>query len=385
MAEAEGAATRRLSVRVPAAPAREYEVLVGEGALARLGELCREAAPAHRYALIADSRVGELYGRTAVEALGAADLEADLFLFPAGEWNKTREEWARLTDGMLRAGFGRDAAVVALGGGVTGDLASFVAATYMRGLPVVQVPTSLLAMVDSSVGGKAAVDTGVGKNLVGAFHHPSLVVIDPSLLATLPGPHLAAGLVEVVKVAAVRDASFFAWLEAEAGRLREGDRDALAEAIVRAVAHKAEVVEADPRESGGRAVLNFGHTVGHALELLGGYAVLHGEAVAAGMRAEARLGERLEVTEPGTAARLASLLEACGAGRGTVEVPRPDRLREAVRVDKKGRAGSPRCVLLRRIGEVARSPEGAHAFPLDEAAWGHLGAALAVERDPAPG
>ncbi|MGH7540584.1 MAG: 3-dehydroquinate synthase, partial [Gemmatimonadota bacterium] len=162
-----------------------YPVRIEPGILARLGEACLDALPfVHRFAVLSDSKVARLYGEPAVASLRAAGIEADLWSFPAGEWNKTREEWARLTDALLLAGHGRDAAVVALGGGVTGDLAGFVAATYMRGVPVVQVPTSLLAMLDSAVGGKTGVDTEAGKNLVGAFHDPALVVIDPHVLST---------------------------------------------------------------------------------------------------------------------------------------------------------------------------------------------------------
>ncbi len=357
--------SRTLPVSVSARPGRTYEVILEQGALSRLGELCRAAVPAHRYAVIADSRVAELYGGRALEALAAAGCDAGLFTFPAGEWNKTREEWAGLCDRLLHAGYGRDAAVVALGGGVTGDLAGFVAATYMRGIPIVQVPTTLLAMVDSSVGGKAGLDTEAGKNLIGAFHHPRLVAVDPGLLETLPAPHLSAGLAEVVKTAAILEEPFVAWLEEEAAALLARDRDALEAAVGRTIAHKAAVVAADPEEGGCRAILNFGHTVGHALELLGGYAVLHGEAVAAGMRAEARLGEEMGVTEEGTAARLEALLDACGLDGRPEEERSGEQVWEAASRDKTGRGGRVRCVLLRRAGEVARDADGGWTFALD--------------------
>lgn len=353
-----------LWVRVPASVAEEYEVRVEEGGLARLGALCREASAAHRYAIIADSRVSELYGGRALASLERAGLSAELFDFPAGEWNKTRREWGRLTDRLLRAGYGRDTAVVALGGGVTGDLGGFVAATYMRGVPVVQVPTSLLAMVDSAVGGKVGLDTHAGKNLVGAFHHPLLVVVDPDLLATLPRLQVAAGLAEVVKVAAIQDESFFDWLEGHAADLLDGQPDLLREAVFRSIALKAEVVGADPTEMGGRAVLNFGHTVGHALELLSGYDVLHGEAVAAGLRAESRLGERIGITQAGTTARLAALLDRCGLERRLEEERNPEEVWEAAARDKKARRGRVRCVFLRCVGETARAEDGSHTFQI---------------------
>ncbi len=354
-----------IRVRVPGRAEEDYAVTVESGALGRLGELCVEAAPAHVYAVIADSRVAELYGQTAVTSLGEAGAEAVLAPFPAGEWNKTREEWARLSDRLLHDGVGRDAAVVALGGGVTGDLAGFVAASYMRGLPVIQVPTSLLAMVDSAVGGKVGVDTPAGKNLVGAFHHPRLVVVDPELLRTLPPHQRWAGLAEVVKTAVIRDPDFFEWLQVAAEDLRRGEEEALEEAVVRSVRHKAEVVAADPAEAGLRETLNFGHTVAHALELLAGYELLHGEAVAAGMRAEARLGERLGVTEQGTTARIVDLLDACGLRGRPEEERRAPAVWRAARHDKKARAGRVRCVLLRRIGQVEPAEEGgwAHTIP----------------------
>lgn len=243
-------------------------------------------------------------------------------------------------------------------------MAGFAAATYMRGIPVIQVPTTLLSMVDSSVGGKTGVDTEVGKNLIGAFHHPKLVVVDTELLATLPLPQLASGLAEVVKMGAILDVELFEWLEERTDALLERDAAALEFAVRRCVELKAHVVESDPRECNGRSVLNFGHTVGHALELLGGYEVLHGEAVAAGMRVEARLGEALGVTEPHTSSRLEALLETCRLDRKFEEERRASSVYEAMMRDKKMRDGTVRCVLLRRIGEAARSPGGNSTFEL---------------------
>ncbi len=371
-----------LRVGVPGQEPAAYEVRVQRGGFDDLATLCLRAAPAHRYAIIADSRVAALYGQRALAAFEREGSPAQLFAFPAGEWNKTREEWARLSDEMLAAGLGRDAVVVALGGGVTGDLAGFVAATYMRGLPLVQVPTTLLAMLDSSVGGKTGLDTHEAKNPIGAFHQPRLVLIDPDLLGSLPAFQLASGLAEAVKTAAIADEGLFAWLEAEAKALRTADLDLLTELIGRAVAIKAKVVEEDPQEAGRREVLNFGHTIGHALEALGGYAVLHGEAVASGMRIEGRLGELMEVTEIGTAERLAALLTACGLDRPVEEEYSAEQLLEAARSDKKARVGAIRCVLLRRIGEVAGGKDGvfSHEIPAQEV-LGLIRAALRLAGD----
>lgn len=363
------------AVHVPGAPGRDYPVHVGRGLLDRLGALVSAAAPAHRYVIIADAEVAALYGARAEAALAAVGLRCDLLTFPAGERHKSRSTWAALTDRMLAAGVGRDAAVVALGGGVTGDLAGFTAATFMRGLPFVVVPTSLLAMLDSAVGGKTGLDTPAGKNTVGAFHHPRAVIVDPDFLATLPAAQLRAGLAEGVKAAAIADAELFAWLEQRAVVLRDGEISALERLVTSSLRIKAEVVAADPEEAGRREALNFGHTAGHALETLANFALPHGEAVAAGMRIEARLGEGEGVTEPGTAARLAAVLDACGlpdavsapgaierfGGRLTAE-----RLLAAAAADKKARRGAVRWVLLRRIGEVARDSDGGWAHALAE-------------------
>lgn len=351
---------------------------VAPGALDGLGEACRREAAAHRYAVIADAAVAELYGERALASLADAGLGAELHTFRPGEASKSRDTWGRLTDRLLEEGHGRDSAVVALGGGVAGDLAGFVAATFLRGVPVVQVPTTLLAMLDSSVGGKTAVDTPAGKNLVGAFHHPSLVVADPEVLATLPDRQVAAGLAEAAKAGAVADAGLVGWMEERAAELVAGDPEALTRLVRRGVAIKARVVEEDPGEAGPRQVLNFGHTVGHALEARSGWDLLHGEAVAAGMRAEARLGEVLGVTEAGTAARLAGLLDACGhRDRPEAEVE-PGQLLRAAAADKKARRGELRFVLLEHVGRVARGPRGTWTHPLPEGrAEEVLGRALA--------
>ena len=359
-------AAASIAVAVPRADApRGYEVSVEAGSFARLGEVCRERASAHRYAVVADSRVAELYGQRALDSVRGAGGEADLFTFPAGEWNKTSEEWAALSAAMVRAGVGRDSVLIALGGGVTGDLAGFVAATFLRGIPVVQVPTSLLAMIDSSVGGKTGVDTDAGKNLIGAFHHPVHVLVDPDLLSTLPAHHVPAGLAEAIKAGAVADAKLLEWIETRAEALLDREGGVIAELIARAVRVKADIVARDPGERGERAVLNFGHTIGHALELLFGYGLLHGEAVACGLRVEARLGEAFGVTEEGTAARLEMILDACGLDNRAEQERRPDEIWRVAARDKKARGGELRCVFLESIGRVARGDDG-YTHVLDE-------------------
>ncbi len=370
----------RRTLEVQVTEGGSYAIHIEPGLLAEAASVCRRHAPAHRYAVIADSQVARLYGAGIVSRLEEAGLAADLFSFPAGEWNKSREQWAALSDRMLQARFGRDSAVVALGGGVAGDLAGFVAATYMRGVPVVQIPTTLLAMLDSSVGGKTGVDTEAGKNLIGAFHHPSAVLIDPAVLETLPRHQRCAGLSEAVKTAAILDAELWDWMVSGSAALSSGDPEAASELIERVVRHKAAVVGDDPLERGRREILNFGHTVGHALETLEGYKLLHGEAVAAGMRAESRLGELLGITERGTSEQLAALLEACGLG-GDWETDRePTEIQDAMSKDKKARLDRIRCVFLSRLGEVATDADGRHSFALGEE---DLGEPLATALRPA--
>jgi 3-dehydroquinate synthase len=213
--------------------------------------------------------------------------------FPAGEWNKTRETWSALTDQLLAAGIGRDGAVVAVGGGVVGDVAGFVAATVLRGIPYVQVPTTLLAMIDSSIGGKTGVDTVHGKNLVGAFHQPRAVIADVNTLTTLPPVHRSAGMAEALKHGFIADAIYLESLVRDRDRILDAEPGALLETVRRSVEIKAAVVADDERELGRRAILNFGHTVGHAIETVCGYEILHGEAVAMGMIVEAELGKHL--------------------------------------------------------------------------------------------
>lgn len=353
---------RTVTVRAGGDPA-DYPVYVGVGLLDRAPELIREHAPAHRYAVISDETVAELHGSGVVRALEEAGSTADRFDFPAGERHKTRGEWIRLTDELLEAGVGRDGAVVAVGGGVTGDLAGFVGATYLRGVPVVQVPTSLVAMIDASVGGKTGVDVPAGKNLVGAFHPPRAVVADPGVIRTLPRGERAQGLAEAVKHGAIVDREYLDFLRDRADALLDAEPAALLDAVHRSVEIKADVVSRDEREGGLRKVLNFGHTLGHALEAATDFRLSHGSAVAVGMVLEARLGERLGRTEPGTADRLARIVHAFDLpSRPPPEVD-PDEVLRFTSMDKKGRAGEARYVLLARPGKVARGDDWSHVVP----------------------
>ncbi|HEY3279641.1 MAG TPA: 3-dehydroquinate synthase [Gemmatimonadales bacterium] len=349
-----------MTVRVSLHEQRDasYDIVVGAGAIADLPRSLAEHCPATAYAVISDSHVAKLYGDPLVKQVSGVGCQVQLFTFPAGEWNKTRETWASLSDRMLAAHFGRDCAVIALGGGVVGDVAGFVAATYLRGVPYVQVPTSLLAMIDSSIGGKTGVDVPAGKNLLGAFHQPRLVLADLSLLASLPPVQLSAGLAEAVKHGVIADAEYFAFLEQEHAAILAKDPAALGRVVGRSIEIKAAVVMEDEREAGRRAILNFGHTVGHAIEATSKFEQLHGEAVAIGMAYEARLGEALGVTAKGTADRIVRLLD-----RFRLPVERPDGasvddLLEVMRGDKKVREGKMRFALPKKIG--AMQGDGAH-------------------------
>lgn len=294
-----------------------------------------------------------------------------LFSFPTGEPQKTRATWSDLTDRLLAAGFGRDTAIVALGGGVVGDVAGFVAATFLRGIPYVQVPTTLLAMIDSSIGGKTGVDTPQGKNLVGAFHQPAVVVADASTLKTLPERHVSAGIAEAIKHGAIADARYFEWLVADCAAILARDVDTLQEVVRRSVEIKAAVVSDDVKEQGKRAVLNFGHTFGHAIEAVTGYRSLHGEAVAIGMVAEVELGLELGITDPAVPDRLRA---AAAALRLPATLPHgvaPERVLQTMEQDKKKRRGHARFALLERLGRVARTAAGE---------WTHAATEPAISR-----
>jgi 3-dehydroquinate synthase len=265
---------------------------------------------------------------------------------------------------MLAARLGRDSAVIALGGGVVGDLAGFVAATYLRGVPYVQVPTTLLAMIDSSVGGKTGVDVTAGKNLLGAFHQPRLVVADLEVLRTLPKVQFAAGLAEAVKHGAIADPEYFSLLESETHAVQDQQAAVLERLVLRSVEIKAAVVAEDEREQGRRAILNFGHTIGHAIEATLKFEVLHGEAVAIGMTCEARLAERIGVAESGTAERIARVLERYGL---PFELPTGASMTEvlaAMEHDKKARSARIRFALPQRIGVMHRNA-GGWTIPVD--------------------
>jgi shikimate kinase/3-dehydroquinate synthase len=336
-----------------------YDVVVGDGLLARAGALLAPVLPQKRAVVVTDEAVGRLHLPALLRGLAETAIAVQHIIVAGGEKSKSLETYARVVDGLLDAGVERRTAVIALGGGVVGDLAGFAAATTLRGLPFVQVPTTLLAQVDSSVGGKTGINTRHGKNLLGAFYQPRLVLADTATLATLPVRELRAGYAEIAKAGLIGDAAFFAWCEVNGAAVVGGERAAQAEAVLRACAFKAQVVGDDEREekpNDGRALLNLGHTFGHALEAELGYGtILHGEAVAVGIGLAFKLSVLLGLCSPGDAERVVAHLAAIGLPAELSLLNRrlsADGLVTHMRRDKKMRDGRLTFVLVRGIGQA---------------------------------
>ena len=328
-----------------------YRITVAPGVLREAGRLAREVSPAKKAAVITDSRVGPLHAPALRESLSAAGFEVIEATLPAGEGHKTLSDLLPVYDRLLSARVDRGTLVFALGGGVVGDMAGFVAATLLRGVPFVQVPTSLLAMVDASVGGKTGVNHAVGKNLIGAFHQPAAVLIDPEVLRTLPDRELRGGLAECVKHDLIRDAEGFTRLERDIGRALSLDVPYLSELVAHNVAIKARVVEADPFEKGERAHLNFGHTFGHAIESVSRYEYSHGESVALGMAAAAHLSVALGLIDEAARRRILAAIAKAGLPTSGLTLDTAAVV-DAMAFDKKVKSGKLRFVLLDRIGHA---------------------------------
>lgn len=330
---------------------RSYDILIGSGIIAR-AEAYAEAIRAQRVLIVSNATVAPLYAESVSTALGA-DHEVEVLALPDGEAYKTLDTLNLIYTRLLEGNHGRDTTLIALGGGVVGDIAGFAAASYQRGIDFVQIPTTLLAQVDSSVGGKTGVNHALGKNMIGAFHQPKRVLIDIDVLETLPPREFAAGMAEVIKYGLIRDAGFFDWLEAEMDAINAREPALLVEIIRRSCANKAEVVAADEREAGERALLNLGHTFGHALEAELGYGNwLHGEAIAAGMCMAADTAERLGWLSQDDCRRIERVFTAANLPIA----PPPELSAQKIHVlmgrDKKVMAGQLRLVLMRAIGHA---------------------------------
>ena len=333
-----------------ALPGREYEILIQSGILDEAGDRCRAVLPkTTRVLLVTDSNVAPLYGARTQASLTAAGFRVETLVIPAGEPSKCVGQLERIWNQAMAFGLTRTDAVVALGGGVVGDLAGFAAATILRGIPFVQIPTTLLAQVDSSVGGKVAVDLEAGKNLVGAFWQPRLVLMDPDTLNTLPDGTFSDGMAEVIKYGCIWDGDFFRLL-ADCGN-RAGVMERIEEVLCTCCAIKAKVVLEDELDTGLRMILNFGHTLGHAYEKAYHYETYtHGQAVSAGMCLAARLGEQLGITEGGTEAQIRALTAAYGLP--TDIACTLEDYQSAIGLDKKGSGDSITVILLEKLGRT---------------------------------
>jgi len=344
---------RKVSV---ALGSNRYEIQVGSGLLARTGHRLRESGFFGKLVVITDTTVNRLYGETLGRGLAKEGFTVSTLLVPAGEAQKSLETAGRLYHELTEVRAERATPILALGGGVIGDLAGFVAATYLRGVPLVQVPTTLLSQVDSSIGGKVAVDHGQLKNKIGAFYQPGLVMADTDTLKTLPAEELAGGLAEVIKSAAIRDKAFFASLEENLERIKSLDAEVLEEVVFRTAQIKAGVVTEDERDTGLRNILNYGHTIGHAIESVSGFKMRHGPAVAIGMVAAARISNRMGLLDSGELARLKNVIERAGL---PIKIPALEREKiiQAMKHDKKVLKDKVRFVLLKSIGSVLVTDE----------------------------
>jgi len=329
-----------------------YDILIGSGLLSKVPSDLKKSKLGNKYAIITDTNVEKLYAKDFLRNFVMNRLDTYLLRFNAGEQQKNRQTKAYLEDELIDFNFTRDSVVIALGGGVVGDIAGFVAATFNRGIPYVQVPTTLLAMVDSSIGGKVAIDHPLGKNLVGAFHQPKKVFIDLDILKTLPKREILNGLAEIIKHAVIADKEFFGFLDKNMEKILSADSKLMEKTIKRACEIKARVVEADEKESGLRKILNFGHTIGHAVEALTNFQISHGEAVSIGMVKEAQLAKELKLISQKDVDKIKAILEKAGAStKLPIGIRHKDIIKKTL-LDKKVRGGKVEYSLPLRIGKV---------------------------------
>ncbi len=341
-----------------------YDIFIDTHVFAKAAAWIKKNMKASKYAVITDSNVAKLYADKFSKEMGRKGLQNDVLVFRAGEKSKTLATAEAVIEAMAKHGYGRDSAVVALGGGVVGDLAGFTAATYARGIPFVQVPTTLLAMADSSVGGKTGVDTGLAKNMAGAFWQPKAVFMGMNALKSLPDREMRNGLAESIKHALIMDKKFFNYLEKNMDKILKRDMKVLAKVAGRNVKIKGKVVEKDPEEKGLRRVLNYGHTIGHAIEQVSNYRVAHGEAVAAGCVAAGKIGVMKKYLKESEVERYEALFKKAGLRAKVPKEIRNTRILRAMSLDKKAKKGKARFVMLSGIGKV-KSFRGAYADYID--------------------
>lgn len=342
---------QEIKVNVTVTP-KSYRLIIGYGLFDRIAKRLKDKPLGSRLAIITDSNVAPLWAGALEQALSRAGLSAQRFVFSAGEANKTRAVKEQLEDQLLQGGYGRDAVILALGGGVVGDVAGYTAATYMRGLPVIQIPTTTLAMADSSIGGKTGVDTPYGKNLIGAFHHPEEVYMDMETLSTLDIRNYRAGLAELMKHGFIWDPSILDFVQEHQQEIQDRNVTVLEQLFEKNCQVKNYVVSQDEQEKGLRQILNYGHTMGHAVEILAGFDLIHGECVSIGMVFAAKIAQRRGLCSAEWAARQRSILEGLGL---PVDLPAALAAKDLIRLmkmDKKARAGKIQFVLPVRPGEV---------------------------------
>ena len=336
---------------------RSYPIFIEEGYLQKVGIDLAERRIANYFCVIADDRVAELYGDGLMRSLADAGIRAELIEFPRGEASKTLSTVADLASKLAKKGLGRRDGLIALGGGVTGDITGFLAASYMRGIPFVQIPTTLLAQVDSSVGGKTGVDIPEGKNLIGAFYQPKAVYIDIHVLSTLPREELLSGLAEVIKYGIIRDREFLNFLEGNHQKILDLDPEVIGKMIHTCCAIKAEIVAADEREADLRRILNFGHTLGHAVEAASDFSILHGNAVAIGMVAAARISAAKGLLTGDEAERIRSLIKNFGLPTEVPEALSREAIKGYLLTDKKTVGGRVFYVLPTSIDRIIITDE----------------------------
>ncbi|MGI9535298.1 MAG: 3-dehydroquinate synthase [Thermodesulfobacteriota bacterium] len=341
-----------------------YKIFIGTGLIDKLIEDLERNPIAFSYAIITDSNVSRLYGKGLIKKIQNLSSNTLLIDFPAGEEQKNRDTKTIIENKMLEANFGRDSAVIALGGGVVGDIAGYVAATYTRGIPYIQLPTTLVACVDSSIGGKTAIDTEHGKNLIGAFHQPESVYIDINTLKTLDAKEIREGLAEIIKYGVIADKDLFILLEQRIEEVFEFDENLLSEIINSCCKIKANVVEKDEKESNLRKILNFGHTIGHAIEKLSDFTLSHGNAISIGMVLEGKIAAELKLWDKNDLDKLEILLSRAGLPTKIPFNAKADQLIETMKIDKKSRRGNIEMALPSMIGEMARE-NGKYSIIID--------------------
>jgi 3-dehydroquinate synthase len=355
----------KVIVRLKRTEDKSYEILIWRNILKNIPTELKKIGLAHSYAIISDSNVANIYGKNLFDQFIKSGLKTHLIYFPAGEINKNRGTKVILENKMLKLGVARDSAIIALGGGVVGDVAGFVAATYNRGIPYIQVPTTLVACVDSSIGGKTGIDTPYGKNLIGAFHQPYSVYIDVETLATLEKKEIREGLAEVIKYGVIVDETLFQLIENQIDQIFTYNPELLISIIKRCCEIKGSIVERDERESNLRKILNFGHTVGHAIEKIYNYKMTHGEAISIGMIIEGKIALNLGVLDRGDFERLVILLRKAGLPTRLPKRPDLKMMIDTMKLDKKARDGNIEMVLPRKIGEMSDS-DGKFGIKIEE-------------------